>query len=52
MVAKDSRHIQVTCAMIERDGLVLAAQRSAIMTMPHKWELPGGKIDLEEQPGR
>ena len=37
-------HIQVTCAIIERDGLVLAAQRSAAMSLPHKWEFPGGKI--------
>ena len=38
-------HIHVTCAIIERDGLVLAAQRSAAMAMPLKWEFPGGKID-------
>jgi 8-oxo-dGTP diphosphatase len=37
-------HIQVTCAIIERDGLVLAAQRSAAMSLPLKWEFPGGKI--------
>lgn len=45
-----SKHIQVTCAIIERDGLVLAAQRSAAMSMPHKWEFPGGKIDPGESP--
>jgi 8-oxo-dGTP diphosphatase len=38
-------HIHVTCAIIERDGLVLAAQRSAAMATPLKWEFPGGKID-------
>jgi 8-oxo-dGTP diphosphatase len=42
------RHIHVTCAIIERDGLVLAAQRSAIMKLPLKWEFPGGKIDHGE----
>ena len=43
-----SKHIHVTCAIIERDGLVLAAQRSAIMSMPLKWEFPGGKVDVGE----
>jgi 8-oxo-dGTP diphosphatase len=37
-------HYIVTCAIIERDGLVLAAQRSAVMSLPLKWEFPGGKI--------
>jgi 8-oxo-dGTP diphosphatase len=44
------KHIHVTCAIIERDGLVLAAQRSAEMSMPLKWEFPGGKIDPGESP--
>jgi 8-oxo-dGTP diphosphatase len=43
-------HIHVTCAIIERDGLVLAAQRSAAMSLPLKWEFPGGKIDPGESP--
>jgi 8-oxo-dGTP diphosphatase len=42
------KHIHVTCAIIERDGFVLAAQRSAAMAMPLKWEFPGGKIDHGE----
>ncbi|UFS71161.1 (deoxy)nucleoside triphosphate pyrophosphohydrolase [Geomonas sp. RF6] len=42
------RHIHVTCAIIERDGLVLAAQRSTEMSLPLKWEFPGGKIDEGE----
>jgi hypothetical protein len=29
-----NRHIHVTCAIIERGGLVLASQRSAAMSMP------------------
>ena len=39
-----NRHIHVTCAIIEREGLVLAAQRSGVMSLPLKWEFPGGKI--------
>ncbi|WP_298272348.1 (deoxy)nucleoside triphosphate pyrophosphohydrolase [Geobacter sp.] len=44
------KHLHVTCAIIERDGLVLAAQRSAAMSLPLKWEFPGGKIDPGESP--
>lgn len=44
------KHIHVACAIIERDGLVLAAQRSAAMNLPLKWEFPGGKIDSDESP--
>ena len=44
------KHILVTCAIIERDGLVLAAQRSSSMSMPGKWEFPGGKINPGERP--
>lgn len=40
----ERKYIEVTCAIIERDGLILAAQRSAFMSMPLKWEFPGGKI--------
>jgi 8-oxo-dGTP diphosphatase len=43
-------HVHVTCAIIERDGLVLAAQRSRFMRMPLKWEFPGGKIEPGEGP--
>jgi 8-oxo-dGTP diphosphatase len=42
------KHLHVTCAIIERDGLVLAAQRKAGSSMPLKWEFPGGKIDPGE----
>jgi 8-oxo-dGTP diphosphatase len=38
------RHLQVACAVLVRDGLVLATQRSAAMSLPLKWEFPGGKI--------
>lgn len=44
------KHISVACALIERDGLVLAAQRSRTMSMPLKWEFPGGKIHEGENP--
>jgi 8-oxo-dGTP diphosphatase len=40
----------VACAIIERDGLVLAAQRSDKMSLPLKWEFPGGKIHEGELP--
>lgn len=41
-------HIQVACAVIERDGLVLATQRSSRMSLPLKWEFPGGKRESGE----
>lgn len=42
------KHIHVACSIIERDGLILAARRSATMSLPLKWEFPGGKIDPGE----
>lgn len=47
-ISQQAKHIHVTCAIIERDDLVLATQRSAAMSMPYKWEFPGGKIDPGE----
>lgn len=44
------KHIRVSCAIIEHNGQVLAAQRSGIMSLPLKWEFPGGKIDPGESP--
>jgi 8-oxo-dGTP diphosphatase len=44
------KHVHVACALIERDGLVLAAQRSAVMSLPLKWEFPGGKLEPGESP--
>lgn len=44
------KKINVSCAVIESDGLVLAAQRSESMNLPLKWEFPGGKIELGESP--
>ena len=42
------RHLHVACAIIEQNGTVLAAQRSAAMSLPLKWEFPGGKIESGE----
>lgn len=42
------RHVTVACGIIIRDGLILAAQRSATMSIPLKWEFPGGKLELNE----
>ena len=42
------RTLHVACALIERDGLVLSVQRSAAMSLPLKWEFPGGKIEPGE----
>jgi 8-oxo-dGTP diphosphatase len=38
------KKFDVSCAIIEKDGLVLAAQRSELMSLPLKWEFPGGKL--------
>ncbi|MFO0792771.1 MAG: (deoxy)nucleoside triphosphate pyrophosphohydrolase [Candidatus Brocadiaceae bacterium] len=42
------KHIQVACAIIEKEGKVLSAQRSKSMSLPLKWEFPGGKINNGE----
>ena len=44
------RHLQVACAIIENDGRILATQRSEFMSLPLKWEFPGGKIRAGECP--
>jgi 8-oxo-dGTP diphosphatase len=36
--------ISVTCGIVVKDGKVLAAQRSEKMSLPLKWEFPGGKL--------
>ncbi len=43
-------HLHVACAIIERAGLVLAAQRDGHGGMAFKWEFPGGKIRPGESP--
>jgi 8-oxo-dGTP diphosphatase len=43
-------HLHVACAIIEKDGAVLATQRSTTMSLPLKWEFPDGKISPAELP--
>ncbi len=50
MISLDEPVIRVACAIIERSGLVLVAQRSELMDMPLKWEFPGGKLEEGEDP--
>ena len=41
--------IKVTCALIvNNQNCILAAQRSQTMSLPLKWEFPGGKIEPDE----
>jgi len=44
------KHLHVACAIIEKGGAVLATQRSTAMSLPLKWEFPGGKIKDGERP--
>ena len=46
----DVRIIPVVCAIIEQDDLVLCALRSEHMSLPGKWEFPGGKLEVNELP--
>jgi len=47
-ISNSNHPIDVTCAIIEKNGQVLAAQRGPAMAMPFKWEFPGGKINPGE----
>lgn len=40
--------INVSCAIIIKKSKILVTQRSKKMTLPLKWEFPGGKIEKEE----
>jgi 8-oxo-dGTP diphosphatase len=42
--------IPVVCAVIEREGRLLLAQRPADKHLPHKWEFAGGKVEPGEDP--
>ncbi len=44
------KHLEVSCAIIENGGKVFSAQRSEAMSLPLKWEFPGGKINDGENP--
>jgi 8-oxo-dGTP diphosphatase len=46
--APHRKTLHVACALIERGGLLLTVQRSAAMSLPLKWEFPGGKIEPGE----
>lgn len=45
-----SMQINVVGAVIVRNGAVLAARRGPSMSLPGKWEFPGGKIEGGETP--
>lgn len=40
--------VDVVCAMIRDDGMVLAAQRRDSMDLPLKWGFSGGKVETGE----
>ena len=40
--------IRVTCAIITHQNKILVVQRSNRMSLPMKWEFPGGKIEAGE----
>jgi 8-oxo-dGTP diphosphatase len=50
VVSPASIPIPVVCAVIERDGLVLLAQRPPHKLLPLKWEFAGGKVEPGEAP--
>jgi len=45
MPRDDNYMINVTCAIIIKDGKFIATQRSGTMKLPLKWEFPGGKLE-------
>ncbi len=47
---KNETPIRVTCAIIVRNGKLLAAQRGQGSSHAGKWEFPGGKIEPGETP--
>ncbi len=42
--------INVTAAILIKDGLVLIAKRKVSDTLSNKWEFPGEKIETDESP--
>ncbi len=49
-MAAASSPVPVVCAVIERDGRVLVAQRPPGKLLALKWEFPGGKVEPGEDP--
>ena len=44
------KNMNVACAIIRDEfGAILATQRSSRMTLPLKWEFPGGKVEDNER---
>lgn len=41
--------IDVVCAVILKEDKILVTQRSEFMSLPLKWEFPGGKMEHEEK---
>jgi 8-oxo-dGTP diphosphatase len=48
--ASPKRRVAVVGAVLQRDGLILAARRGAGMTQSGLWEFPGGKVEPDETP--
>ena len=48
LMTKPAKQIHVSCGIIRQDDLTLAVQRSGDMSLPLKWEFPGGKIEPGE----
>lgn len=42
--------VRVVCALIEKGGRVLIAQRPVGKHLAGKWEFPGGKVEPDEEP--
>ena len=42
--------IDVTAAIIERNGTIFLAKRPSTSSLPNKWEFPGGKVKAGESP--
>ena len=47
-MSSTSAPLPVVCALIEKDGCLLMAQRPAHKHLGGKWEFPGGKIEPGE----
>ena len=43
------KNINVVGAVIYSENKILCAQRNENMSLPLKWEFPGGKIEKEKQ---